>query len=678
LLIQQILGKGSFKKPFETYSRLKPNRDGQSGFTLAGTVQTNPSILSPVAHSTRRGQSNKTDEDDLVDLIQNLNHRVATLGARVVETLFPPVTSRLQRNRHTLLDPPMFGAKENCSFSTMQINISPLTQHDLSTLGYSGDSHIDMHDDPMSLTLLICVSNLAPGTYPGNFYLGETNEWCKLEPFSLLVFRGTGPHGGTQAIASGEPGKFEKRINLILYPRREFVNRTVPIVYPWSPERVADYSFFKDGAACFGTDEYHKAWCTRELFRHLIAANKQYGFQVEDSNLQKAFAAFTGSSKRYIHPESAEGQNILKSINDANEILRSVRPKWVVREELTQKQPVFIPLEEAASQRSTRKQNRTSIPSASESEPPSHSLPQPRPSTRISGMATVQATKPETKVAPASLRSHQPDKGKRVMHKTTNLPDSDSPDGYINVDEEVSDSSSLTITTPSSPSIIEILQRHPLFQLEAMEAEMDVIQSRAELLANKFSKRTPQLSEHFLSQPASLPLPNTEGPTIVERLIQLAEHCQWVTQKSQHLWFYERALVESFWLTVMQVEPLFDLQRLISLFKNDVRGAGFCSRSMIDRVVLMVNRMISMKQDSNTVEATMVFDPKEILREQHQPKFCASVEVKLRPYRGNDMYRHMAQHFREVCGTFFNADVEDRVSHVFWIFVTKVSWGSRY
>lgn len=621
------------------------NRDGTSAYTLAGTVQSNPSILSPVAHSTRRRQSKKDNEDDLVDLIQSLNHRTARLGARVVEALFPPVTSRLQRDRHTLLDPPMFGSEENYSFSTIQINISPLTQHGLSSLGRSGESHIDIHDDLMSLTLLICVSNFEPDTCPGYLYFGETRECCKLEPFFLVVFHGTEPHGATQAIAPAEPSESEKRINLVLYPRREFVNRTVPVLYPWSAERIADYSFFTDGAACFGNDEYHKAWCSRELFRYMTAANKEYGHQIEDSSIQTAFAAFTGSSKRYIDPESSEAERILKSIENANNVLRLVRPKWVAP-----KQPVLAPTprEERVQSQSTRKRKAGSIASETEGEPPSHSLPKPRRSTRISAIAAQLVRTPEEKTVLASPKSHRQDKGKRSIHKAVG-----SPDESINVDDEMSDDSQLTSTTSPSPSILEILQRYPLFQLEVMEAEMDAIQSRSDLLANKFSKRTPQLSEHFLPQPASLPLPDTDGLTIVEQLTQLAERCQWVTQKSQHLWFYDRALTESFWLTVLQVEPLFDLRQPINVFQNDVPGAGVCSRAMIDRVALMVNRMTSMAENGDAMEETMIFDPKEILREQYQPKFCASVEVKLRPYRVNQTYLHMAQHFREVCSHFF-------------------------
>ena len=263
--------------------------------------------------------------------MQSLNRLIAALGIRVIEKLFPPMTSRIQRNRHTLLDPPMFGSEKKHSFSTLQINISLLTKRDLSSrLGYAGRSHIDCHDDLFSLSVLICLSYLNPNTDPGYFYMGETHECSKLKPFSLEIFRDTGPHGGTQAIPPGEPDELEKRINLILYPRREFVNRTVDILYPcYSQQQLADYSFFIVGAACFVSEEYYKAWCTQELFRHMIALNKKCGIQLDDSKVQQAFEAITGSANRYINPESPEGLDIKNTIAQANQIMESVCPPWV-------------------------------------------------------------------------------------------------------------------------------------------------------------------------------------------------------------------------------------------------------------------------------------------------------------------------------------------------------------
>ena len=611
-----------------------------------------------MAHSAKRSQSNRNDEDDLVDLIKSLNRRVATLGARVVEKLFPPMTARLQQNRHALLDPPTFGAQENYSFSSMQINISPLTEHNLSSLGYSGDSHIDRHDDPLSLSLLMCVSHLNSDTDPGNFYIGETREWCKLRPFSLLIFRGTGPHGGTQAIPKRiESGEAEKRINLILYPRREFVNRTEGILYPCSAERVADYSFFDDGAACFGSDAYHKAWCSRELFRHMIMANERYGVRVKDSDLQRAFAAFTGSPKPYIDPESPEGQTILESIKVANDILISVRPRWVAQknpppEEAQDRTSQISPQPAGIHEQFAGRQTQASIAPGNQVAVPVHPAPNRRCSTRILE-AAAELSPTSAKVTSVSGPPSRPKtKGRTSPREATNVErGSDDCDDVESIHEMDEDSEVLPTVSDDKPPLIEMLQCQPLFQLEVMEGEVDAIESRATLLAYKFNKRTPQLSEQVLPQPASLPLPTTDGPTIVEKLIQLAELCHWVTQKSQHLWFYRRALDESFFLNLLQVEVLFDLTELTSIFKNDVRqtGAGFCSRALMDEVETMVDRMVIKARNGDNTEERITFDPKTILGEQYQQKFCATVETRLRPYHGKDQYLHMAQHFREVC-----------------------------
>ena len=184
---------------------MKPNGDGYSSFTTAGTIQTNPPILSPVGHCARRSQNTKIEEDDLPDLIQALNHHVASLGVQVVEVLFPPETAHLQRDRRTVLDPPLFGSDDNYSFSTMQINISPLDKNDLSHLGSSVNCHADIHDDPMSLSLIICKSYLKASTDPEKFSLGETRNWCALPPFSLLIFR------GTVAMAVSKPSQLESQ-----------------------------------------------------------------------------------------------------------------------------------------------------------------------------------------------------------------------------------------------------------------------------------------------------------------------------------------------------------------------------------------------------------------------------------------------------------------------------------
>ena len=209
-----------------------------------------------------------------------------------------------------------------------------------------------------------------------------------------------------------------------------------------------------------------------------------------------------------------------------------------------------------------------------------------------------------------------------------------------------------------------------------MTAELESIRRRAKLLPWKFTKREPQLYAAVLAKPSSRPLPKTDGLMVVEQLIHFGEHCQWVTQKSEHLWFYQRGLDEHFFLTLLEVEPLFDLPELFRIFRNDDRneGAGLCSSSLMDKVVSMVREIEDKVAYGGGENKTMMFDPTEILQKRKQPKFCASVEVTLRPFHGRDPYLHMAQHFREVPipPSALKTDL-DRFSYVLCIVLAKVS-----
>ena len=641
---------------------MKPNRDGYSSFTTAGTVQTNPPILSPVAHCARRSQNTKIEEEDLPDLIQALNHHVASVGVQVVEVLFPPETAYLQRERRTMLDPPLFGSDDNYSFSTMQINISPLDKNDLSSLGSSGDSHVDIHDDPMSLSLIICMSYLKATTDPGKFYLGETRNWCALPPFSLLIFRGTGPHGGTQAIPVGEPNDFEKRITLILYPRKEFVNRTLDLLYPcYNSQQLTGYSFFNDGEACFGTKEYHQSWCSRELFRHMISENNKYGRKVDDSALQYAFTAFTGSTRQYIDRNSPQGKAIARSIADANELMESLRPHWQKN-----RQPAMIQGGPAPSTNSRGIYNQTTDPGVAETQPskvPSETQSL-RHSTRIKNPLAQLATSVthDNKTSSEKVQRQRSPRKKKIS-------DDDIPEthGEHCVADADDDAHSTAAPPTTSQSTLEILQGHPLFQLPVMNSELTNIERKAQALPFKFTNRTPQLGVLQTKQSSHLP-PMTDGLTIVEQLIQLGERCHWVTQKCEHLWFYRRALDEYLISTLLVVEPLFDMDKLIHVFQNQYRnhGAGVCSSALLNKVESIVNRMMANAECPDNMEETELLDPVEILGEQYQPKFCAPVQVNLRPYAGKDSCKHMALHFREASDLLSSkSDVVDRVPHVF-------------
>jgi hypothetical protein len=683
---------GSFKKELKEYSRLKANRQGTSSFTTAGTLQTNPFILSPTAHLSQRIDP-KEGEEDLVDLVASLNQRAATLGVYVVEQLFPPVTSLLQRDRHNMLDPPTFGSEENYSFSTMQINISPVTEGDLSSLGYSGQSHIDQHDEPMSITLLMCISHLSPETDPGKFYLGETREWCALKPFSLVLFRGTGPHQGTQAIPAGKPMEKETRINLVLYPGEEFLNRTRGIIYPGEQHQLAGYSFFSDGAACFGTEEYHRSWCSREILRKTIAEIKQYGRHVEDSPLQQAFTALTGSTKRYIDRYSDEGEAITKPITVANKLMKSLVPKFKKPSQQKRKMEQDAPgarLPNPAPEHVSSPRQRVTRSSAVDVELPIRRMPrqkvQSSPSVSRSSIApqSRKFSQPKTRASTAkqnepsvsAISQSSPRRSTRFPITVSNFSDEpprkkmrrDDPKAKADIsvsysdlpnsapplemeadptDDEMHDEIAISIGT--STSVVEILRQQPLFDISRMNAALEDIQHRSTLLRSKYTHRAPQLSG-ILPKPNAPALPETDGCVLVERLAQLGECCDWYTQKSEHLSSYQRALDEYFFFTLLEVESQFDLTYLVRIFQDvnrNTEGAGICSRALMDQIASMVDIMAKCSDD---VPKAYTFNATKILGKNHrfQQKFCASVEVKLTPFRGVSRHWHMAHHFREV------------------------------
>jgi len=67
------------------------------------------------------------------------------------------------------------------------------------------------------------------------------------------------------------------------------------------------------------------------------------------------------------------------------------------------------------------------------------------------------------------------------------------------------------------------------------------------------------------------------------------------------------------------------------MFKDQNRNRGAGSRALVDKIVLMINRMSTAKADED--EETFTFDAVEIFDRQYQPKFCASVQATVRRYR---------------------------------------------
>ena len=432
----------------------------------------------------------------------------------------------------------------------------------------------------------------------------------------------------------------------------------------------------------------------------MITENKKYGRHVEDSRLQQAFKAFTGSTKPYVDPESDEGKAIKNSITAANNLMKSLVPKFKKPRQQKRKLEQPAPLarlqiqpnpapEHVSSprQRVTRSSaldvetpvglpNRRMPRQKVQSSPSVAHLPQSRkfsqPKTRASTAKppepsvsatsqssprrsarfpiTVSTSSDELQPPRKKMRRDDPKTKTHISVGRSDLPNSVPPPEMEEdlTDDEMHDEIAISIDT--STSVVEILRQQPLFDISRMNAALENIQHGSALLRSKYAKRAPQLSG-FLPQPNAPALPETDGCVLVERLAQLGEYCNWFTQKSEHLWSYQRALDEYFFCTLLELEPLFDLPHLVDIFKDvnrNTEGAGISSRALMDQIVAMVNMMAKRSDD---MPETYAFDVTQLLGKDHwfQPKFCASVQTTMRPFRGANRHRHMPHHFREVC-----------------------------
>jgi hypothetical protein len=204
-----------------------------------------------------------------------------------------------------------------------------------------------------------------------------------------------------------------------------------------------------------------------------------------------------------------------------------------------------------------------------------------------------------------------------------------------------------TTVDNSRSDLASILQKTSLFNESELRWQQADLVSEGLLLRQQYRRRKPS-AQDVLPNPSSLKLPETNGPTLVEQLMQLGERCQWITQKHEAIKSYLRALDEHLLLTLLGVEQLFDLQYLERLFKCRQNGAGICTKRLMDKVEEMVRKSKNNSKAGDTRDETFQFNVKEILGSQYQPKFCISVEVTMKPYDGKNEYHHMAQHFREV------------------------------
>ncbi|KAF7935546.1 hypothetical protein BELL_0096g00130 [Botrytis elliptica] len=136
------------------------------------------------------------------------------------------------------------GDEENRNFSTIQVNYSNVDTVSLSVeMGKSGSLHIDAKDDPARMSVLLNLSNLVEGCWPGIFTIMSLRDYWVFAPCDALVFRARHPHLGIPPRMMGDsprkpyvapipklawmdPDLYNySRLVLVAYPQRNLMNR---------------------------------------------------------------------------------------------------------------------------------------------------------------------------------------------------------------------------------------------------------------------------------------------------------------------------------------------------------------------------------------------------------------------------------------------------------------------
>ncbi|TGO29735.1 hypothetical protein BPAE_0011g00060 [Botrytis paeoniae] len=128
--------------------------------------------------------------------------------------------------------------------ATIQVNYSNLNTVSLSVeMGKSGSLHIDAKDDPARISVLLNLSNLVEGSWPGTFTMMSLRDYWVFAPCDALVFRARHPHFGIPPRMMGDsprepyvapiphlawmdPELYNySRLVLVAYPQKYLMNR---------------------------------------------------------------------------------------------------------------------------------------------------------------------------------------------------------------------------------------------------------------------------------------------------------------------------------------------------------------------------------------------------------------------------------------------------------------------
>jgi len=121
-------------------------------------------------------------------------------------------------------------------------------------LGVGGNLHIDKYDSPRNYTVLLCLSNLPDGVWPGRTLLADLRLYIVTAPMTALIFKGTRSHlsiGPRFPTGSTRP-QYQPSAQIPHLPAKDYIfARATTINYPRDTILLHSASKLRQGTPLF-------------------------------------------------------------------------------------------------------------------------------------------------------------------------------------------------------------------------------------------------------------------------------------------------------------------------------------------------------------------------------------------------------------------------------------------
>ena len=269
-------------------NQLTANRDGHGSYTM-GLAAVNNTYIAPKAYLA----TDKAFQSGLVEWNQEFLALTGELGSKVMAKTFSKSYIEMFDERKLVLNTPCFGRHDRTQsfFNTAQINCSTAS---LQVGGTAGSVHNDASDCAASYSLVINCSVVRESTDLGWFWFPNLDLVVPVQAGYGIIFQGVEEHTGTPmrldpTDRSPIPCEYaqETRFNIIAYPKRAMMDGTMKMNFDGEVlSGSSDCTMWRDGDACFGTEQAYQAWRQRTLAQLINdTCNQVYGLKEVDLRL---------------------------------------------------------------------------------------------------------------------------------------------------------------------------------------------------------------------------------------------------------------------------------------------------------------------------------------------------------------------------------------------------------